>query len=142
MNLSIGGDLAPSLGDGKNFADQEGFFKKKNSIFTAKISDDLFLVIDHDLRIFPIFHIFAACNVVFDPFFTRKTPISENIPSRHLFYSVRAFAHIRQTLLLKILGGWMHGPSPPSQILGGPFPQSITLITLKMCVSLVYVVEL
>src|SRR6218665_518459 len=74
---------------------------------------------------------------------SQEKPLFQKIiPSRHLFYSVRAFARIRQTLLLKILGGWMHGPSPSSQILGGPSPQSVTLITLKMCVSLVYVVEL
>jgi len=28
--------------------------------------------------VFKIFHVFAACNVVYDPFFTRKTPISGN----------------------------------------------------------------
>src|SRR6218665_955212 len=76
MNLSIGGDLAPSLGGREKNSQTKNFFRKK-SIFTAKISDDPFLVIDHDFRIFPIFHIFAACNVVFDPFFARKTPISE-----------------------------------------------------------------
>jgi len=40
-------------GTEKNFADQD--FLGKNYIFTAKISDDLFLVIDHDFPIFPIF---------------------------------------------------------------------------------------
>jgi len=37
------------------------------------------------------------------------------------FYYVRAFARIRQTLLLKILGGRMHGPSPTSNF-GGDRP--------------------
>jgi len=36
------------------------------------------------------------------------------------FYSVRAFARIQQTLLLKILGGRMHGPSPTSNLGGRP----------------------
>src|SRR6218665_1419306 len=93
------------------------FFRNKISVFTPKISEDLFLVIDHDFRIFPIFlkisHIFAASNVVYDPFFTRKTLISEdNSLMTPFFYSVHAFARVRQTLLLKILGGRMYGPSP------------------------------
>src|SRR6218665_2244659 len=37
------------------------------------------------------------CRINYDPFFTRKTTISENISLRHLFFhSVRAFAPIRQ----------------------------------------------
>jgi len=43
------------------------------SIFTQKIFDDLFLVID---QIFLIFRIFTVLNV-YDPFFTRKTTIPE-----------------------------------------------------------------
>jgi len=69
-----------------------------------------------------IFHIFAAYNVVYDPFLTRKPLFQKIIPSWHLSYSVRAFARIRQALLLKILGGRMHGPSPTSIFFGGPFP--------------------
>jgi len=41
-----------------------------------------------------------------------------------LFYSVLAFARIRQTLLLKIFGGtdaWAVGPSPTSNF-GGTVP--------------------
>src|SRR6218665_684086 len=77
----------------KNFADQEGFFRKQFSIFTAKISDNLFLVIDHNFRIFPIFHIFAACNVVFYSFFTRKTPISENNSFTTPFFTLFMLSH-------------------------------------------------
>ena len=50
----IGGDLAPSLGDGKNFAAQifeRPFYRKQISILPPKISDDLFLVIDSTLSI-------------------------------------------------------------------------------------------
>ena len=61
MNPSIGGDLAPSWGGGR-----ENISQTKKVFFTANISDDLLLVIDHDFRIFPIFHIFAACNIVFN----------------------------------------------------------------------------
>src|SRR6218665_1695574 len=38
-------------------------------------------------------------------------------------YSLCSYFHTHPTtLLLKILGGPMHGPSPPPQILGGPSP--------------------
>ena len=54
------------------------FSSEKISIFTVKISDDLFKVIDQVSEIFPffsqIFRIFTMLNVVYDPFLTRKTP--------------------------------------------------------------------
>jgi len=60
------------------------------------------------------------------------------------FYSVRAFACIRQTLLLKILRRWMHGPSRTSNF-GGPSPQppiglrpSWGLLTIKLSGSVVF----
>src|SRR6218665_1983115 len=75
---------------------------------------------------------------------SQEKPLFQKIiPSRHLLCnSVRAFASIPQTLLLKIFWERMHGPSPPTQILGDRPPkfsarESITLIILKMCVSLV-----
>src|SRR6218665_1581068 len=54
------------------------FLGKKFPFSRSKFLMILFKVIDHDFRIFPMFYIFDACNVVFDPFLTRKTPISEN----------------------------------------------------------------
>jgi len=82
------------------------FFLRKNSIFKPKISDDLSLLIYHAFQIFPIsFKIFHI---------------------RHLLYSVRTFERIRDTLLLKISGGLMHGPSPP-QFFGNRLPTSICL---------------
>src|SRR6218665_2551341 len=96
----------------KNFADQEGFFRKQFSIFTAKISDDLFLVIDHNFRIFPIFHIFVACNVVFYSFFTRKTPISENNSFTTPFLLCSCFRTHPTNTTSQNMGGRMHGPSP------------------------------
>ena len=87
------------------------FFRKNISIFTAKISDDLFLVIDQIFRIFPffsqIFRIFTMLNAVYDPFLT---------PSFTLFMLSRASDNT--SLLLKVLGERMHGPSLPPQILG------------------------
>src|SRR6218665_1752243 len=61
-------------GDQKIFP---GPISGKISIFRVKISDDLFLVIDLVLRIFPffshIFRMFTMLNVVYDHFLTRKT---------------------------------------------------------------------
>ena len=92
-----GGDLAPSLGGTENFS-------------RTKISDDLFLVID---QVFKILRFFTVLNVVYDPFFTTKTTISEkNSLIRPFFYSVRTFARIRQHYFSKCWGGPMHGPSP------------------------------
>src|SRR6218665_82910 len=68
----MGGELAPNLGDQKFF---RGPISGKISIFRVKISDDLFLVIDLVLRIFPfIFRMFTMLNVVYDHFLTRKPP--------------------------------------------------------------------
>src|SRR6218665_3158290 len=54
------------------------FFGQKMSIFAAKISDDLFLVIDQIFRIFPffsqVFSILAMLNVIFCPIITGKSP--------------------------------------------------------------------
>jgi len=71
-----GGDLAPSLGDGKFFRRTQDFwmtfFGGKISIFAAKISDDqIFQIFPFFSQIFPKF---AMLNVIFDPFLTGKTP--------------------------------------------------------------------
>src|SRR6218665_1905694 len=68
---------------------------------------------------------------------SQENPLFQNIiPSRHLFYSVRAFAPIRQTLLLKILGDGCMGRHPISNFLGDRSPstsarKSITINNLK-----------
>src|SRR6218665_3568015 len=102
------------------------FFSEKISTFTAKISDDLF-VIDLVFRIFPFFSQISVpltrFNVVYDPFLTRTTTISEKNSFMTPFLLCSSFRAHPTTLLLKILGGRMHGPSPPPQILGGPSPQ-------------------
>src|SRR6218665_806253 len=91
------------LGDGKNFrGPRMTFFPEKMSIFTPKISDDHFLVID---QVFQILRFFPVLNVVYDPFFTRKTTISEkNSLIRPFFYSLRTFARIRQHYFSKYWG--------------------------------------
>src|SRR6218665_3541203 len=72
----MGGDLAPNLGGTKKIF--RGPISGKMSIFRVKISDDLFLVIDLVLRLFPffshIFRMFTMLNVVYDHFLTRKPP--------------------------------------------------------------------
>src|SRR6218665_3242465 len=71
-----------------------------------------FLVIDLVLRIFPffshIFRMFTMLNVVYDHFLIRKPQ----------FFTLFILSRTSATLLLKILGGPMHGPSPTSNILG------------------------
>src|SRR6218665_1712438 len=80
-----------------------------------------FLVIDQVFRIFPffsqisrIFVSFTMLNVVYDPFLTRTTTISEKNSFMTLFFK-KLCSYFRAhptTLLPKILGGRMHGPSP------------------------------
>src|SRR6218665_719209 len=101
------------------------FFSEKISIFTAKISDDLLLshrpgFSDFPLLLFPDFpYLYCVKCLVYDPFFKRKTTISEKIPLRHHFLLCSYFRAHPTTLLLKILGGLMHGPSPHLKFFGG-----------------------
>src|SRR6218665_2913055 len=112
LSVPMGGDLAPNLGGTKIFF--RGPISGKSAIFRVKISDDLFLVIDLVLRIFPffshIFRMFTMLNVVYDT----------------IFHSVHAFTHIRQHYFSKYWGGTNAWAVPPSQILGGPSPPSST----------------
>ena len=83
------------FGGTENFADQDfrmTLFRKKLYIFTAKISDDLFL------------------NVVYHPFLTRTTTISEKNSFITPFLLCSYFQAHPTTLFLKILEGRrMHG---------------------------------
>src|SRR6218665_2927958 len=85
-----------------------------------------FLVIDLVLRIFPFFsHIFrmiTVLNVVYDHFLTRKTQFS----------LCSCFHAHRTTLLLKILGGPMHGRSPTSNFWGDRPPVPLGLRPCKL----------
>src|SRR6218665_3087730 len=92
-------------------------FLEKCQFSRRKFLTTFFLVIDQILRFFTLLNVVLF---VYNLFFTRKTAISENNSLITPFFnSVRTFARIPTTLLLKILGRPMHGPSPPSQILGG-----------------------
>src|SRR6218665_1646918 len=81
-----GGDLAPSLGGKEIFFHEPRFlnddFSEKIPIFTAKISDDLFLVVDQVFLnfafLFPDFPYlcYVKCRIIYDPFLTRNTPFS------------------------------------------------------------------
>src|SRR6218665_2224051 len=94
------------------------FFGQKMSIFAAKISDDLFLVIDQIFRIFPffsqIFSIFAMLNVIFCPIITGKPPF---------FYSAHTFTRIQQHYFSKYWEDQCMG-RPPTSNFGGDRPPS------------------
>src|SRR6218665_115736 len=99
-----GGNLAPSLGGCKKiFADPDF---RKISIFTAKISDDLFLVIDQ------VFQIFSFLSLIFRNYVKcRLWPFPH---MKNTFFLLCSYFRAHPTTLLpKILGGRMHGPSPP-----------------------------
>jgi len=76
------------------------------SIFTTKISDAFF----------------AVLNVVYEPFFTRKTTTSEKIPWWHLFFVLSRASD--NTTSQKYLGDECMGRLPTSNF-GGLSPQSI-----------------
>src|SRR6218665_1747701 len=88
------------------------FFPEKISTFTPKISDDLF---------FSHRPLFTALNVVYDPFFTRKTTISDkNSLIRPCFLLCSYFRAHPTTLStsLNIGGGPIHESSPTSNFWG------------------------
>src|SRR6218665_2511142 len=122
--------LAPSLGGPKKFSRttkiSERAFPGKIYILTPKNSDDIFLVIDQVFLIltlsFQILCIFivsnVVSNVVYDPFFTTKCPLStKNSLTTPIFLLGSSFRAHPTTLLLKILGDQCMG-RPPPQILG------------------------
>src|SRR6218665_187253 len=99
------------------------FFGEKISIFTAKISDDLFfLVIDPVFRISPFFRVFTMLNVVYDPYLTTKTAISENNSLYDTFFTLFVlFARLRQHCFSKYWGDQCMG-RPPTSNFGGDRP--------------------
>src|SRR6218665_496144 len=110
-------------GDAKFFAD---LFPEKISVLTAKIYDHLFLVIDQVFRIFrissPNFRIFYYVQC-------RTTTFSEKNSFMTPFLLCSYFRAHPTTLLLKILGGRMYGPSPTSNFWGDrpPIPPFVGL---------------
>src|SRR6218665_3119305 len=97
IGLLSGGNLAPSFGGRKNFSlTKMTIFSEQIYVLAAKISDDLFLVIDQVFRIvtdFPDLY-FLKCR-------TRPFPHKKNT----FFYSFHIFAHIRQHYFSKYWGG-------------------------------------
>src|SRR6218665_684123 len=92
-----------------------------------------FLVID---QVFLILRIFTVSNVVYDPFFTRKSTISEKNSLTPIFLLCSSFRAHPTTLILKILGGTNAWAFPPPQILGGTVPsvppRSTPLVVVTM----------
>src|SRR6218665_3057151 len=106
---------------GAEFGRTKKFFRGpisgKMSIFRAKIFDDLFLVIDLVLRIFPffshIFRMFTMLNVVYDHFLTRKPP----------FFTLFILSRTSDNTTSQNIGGRTNAWAvPPPQIFGGTVP--------------------
>src|SRR6218665_1263649 len=112
----MGGDLAPNLRDQKFFW---GSISGKISIFRVKISDDLFFSHQPGSSdfsfLFPHFpYVYYVKCRIYDHFLTRKTQFS----------LCSCFHAHPTTLLLKILGGPMHGRPPHLNFWGDRPPQS------------------
>src|SRR6218665_3636839 len=101
-------------------------FSEKIPIFTPNNSDDLFLVIDQVFLIFPFFFkilcIFTVLNVEYDPFFTRKTTISENNSLTTPFFTLFVLSRASDNTTSQNIGGDGCMGHPPPQILGGQSP--------------------
>src|SRR6218665_3619719 len=91
--MNMGGDLAPNLGGTKKFF--RGPISGKISIFLQFLMTFFYFFSR-------IFRMFTKLNVVYDHFLTKK----------HNFSLCSCFHAHPTTLLLKILGGPMHGRSP------------------------------
>src|SRR6218665_2164650 len=98
------------------------FFRKKIFIFTPKISDDLFFVIDHVFQIFPILSRFSIsllreilCMTLSSP---EKTPIPEINSLMNTFFTLFVLSRASDNTTSQNIGGRMHGPSPTSNFLG------------------------
>jgi len=116
----IGGDHGAEFGGWKKFRRPRFLddFYKKFHFHAQNIWWPFSLVIDH------VFRIFTVWTVIFDPFFTRKTPISENNSFDDTFFTL--FVLLRasnNTTSQNIMGDGCMG-LPPPHILGGPSPQS------------------
>src|SRR6218665_433060 len=112
---------------------------QNNSIFTPKnSSDNLFLVIDQLFLISPfsfqIVRVFTVLNVVYDPFFTRKTTASEkNSLTRHFFFTLFVLLRASDNNTSQNIGETDAWASPHLKF-GGPSPQS--LLGLRPCLQL------
>src|SRR6218665_2500246 len=118
------------------------FFRRNISIFTPKNSDDLFLVIGQVFLIFTSlfrFSVSLLCQMSYMTLSSQEKSLflKKFLDDTYFLLSSCFHAH-PTTLLLKILGGPMHGPSPTSNF-GGPPPSPLglrPLITLCTCISM------
>src|SRR6218665_1091324 len=85
-----------------------------------------FLVINQVFLIltlsFQILCVIIVSNVIYDPFFTTKSPLStKKIPWRHLFFTLFKLSRPSHNTTSQNIGGPTHGPSPTSNF-GGSVP--------------------
>src|SRR6218665_2448938 len=87
----------------------------------------LFLVIDQVFQIstffFKILRIFTLLNVVYDPFFTRKSTISEKNALTTTFFTLFVLSRASDNTTSQNIRGWIHGPASHLKF-GGPSPES------------------
>src|SRR6218665_2308484 len=125
---------------GAEFGGTKKFFccpiSGKMSIFRVKISDDLFLVIDLVLRIFPffshIFRMFTMLNVVYDHFLTRKPP----------FFTLSILSHTSDNTASQNIRGDQCMGRPPTSNFGGTVPPSpLGFLVILDCMQHSHTVE-
>src|SRR6218665_2308797 len=107
------------------------FFRKNISIFTPKNSDDLFLVIGQVFLIFTSlfrFSVSLLCQMSYMTLSSQEKPLflKKFLDDTYFFTLFVLSRPSDNTILLKILGGPMHGPSPTSNF-GGPPPSPLGL---------------
>jgi len=110
--LSIGGDLAPSLGDGKKLISTPKFLN--TFLFSHR----------------PYFVCFASLSCLIYWYITYNSSISEKVPSWQLFLlSSYFYTHpcYQCNTTSPNIGGRMHGPSPNSNFLGHRPPDPLSL---------------
>src|SRR6218665_1372711 len=113
----MGGDLAPSLGDAKNFRE---LFRKKCPFSCPKILMTFFLILTLS---FQILCVFIVSNVIYDPFFTTKSLLSTKkfLDGTYFFTLFKLLRPSHNTTSQNIGEDQCMG-RPPPQIFGGPSP--------------------
>src|SRR6218665_1629562 len=96
------------------------FFTEKNSIFTP---------------VFEILRFFTVLSTVYDPFFTRKTTISEKNSLIRPFFTLLILSRASDNTTSLNIGGTNNAWAVPHlKFLGGPSPQY--LLGLRPCLFL------
>jgi len=109
---SIGGDLGPSLGERKKLSGRKflsAFFVKIFPFLRRKFLMTIF-------RILPVFTVWNVTESIWHymVFSWRENPLKKSLMTPFLLSSYFR-THPPTTILLEILGGRMHGPSPTSK---------------------------